>query len=694
MTTPAGGRAETGDGSRSPVRRRSTAWAWLLLAVLLAATTVVWLERRSTLEGNAAEVGFDEATAEIAGPGLDAALAPYGELLEELAALGPPADISRDEFLDFLVDQSLPSRLSATYAVVVTERVPVEDLDEFEARIEAFETPAGERSPTLLTLDPEPQVGYLDVVLHSAPNVRYNAIGLDVSSFLTDDASPFLPEATIERAVERGEPTMSPAIPYSLVEQIGQGYDPTDPTARDPWLAILGYPILDSDAIASGADPEAAIAGFAAIVFDVENLLGRVTGAGQGGIGVEVVGDTLAIPEEQIQAFSSLYGEVAARALEGGEKLLASSQVEASVAAAPGGASERVTLDVFGEDWTLRFTELETFPQPPSTSEQWIWLGAGIVISVLVFALVFAQLRARQRALAAVDAATGELQETAAELRRSKEAFRDAFETEKQLAERLREADRLKSEFLSMASHELRTPLTAAAAFIDTVLVQWDRLDEEQSRELLARASVSTRDLTRLVEQLLASIRLDDERLALEPAPLPLAALVEAVTRQIAPLLSDHRVEVDVPDALAVMADPGAFGHVLANLLTNAAKYSEPGTRIDVVAVPAGDEVEIHVTDEGVGIAPEHLDRVFDRFFQVEGEGGSRRGMGVGLAIVRHYVGLLGGRVRVDSSPGVGSTFSFTLPRADVDAPPPRAPGTGPEGRTREARSAAGSAEP
>ncbi len=85
-------------------------------------------------------------------------------------------------------------------------------------------------------------------------------------------------------------------------------------------------------------------------------------------------------------------------------------------------------------------------------------------------------------------------------LRRSEERFRNAFEDEKKLAERLQEADRLKSEFLSMASHELRTPLTAAAAFVDTVLVQWERLDEEKRKELLARASGNAKELTRLIE--------------------------------------------------------------------------------------------------------------------------------------------------------------------------------------------------
>jgi len=620
------------------------------------------------LEERAAKDRFDDASAEIAGPGLDAALAPYAELVKALAAEGDPAELSREEFRDFVVDQSLPSRLSATYAVIVTERVAVEDLPEFEARIADFEPPPGQPSPTVLTLTDNPPGGELDIVLHAAPDVRFNAVGLDVSSFLTSESVPFLPSETVARAAQTGEPTLSPAVPFSLIEQIGSGYDPSDPTAPDPWLAILGMPILDPSASPGADGSDAALVGYAAIVFDVENLLGRVTGAGQTGIGVQVVGDTLALPDDQLQALAALYGADRARALEGGEKVLASTQVESSIDPAVEGESERIVADVFGEEWTLEFTELETFPTPPSTSEQWIWLGAGLVISALAFTLVLGQLRARQRALDMVDAATGELQQTAAELRRSRAQYRDAFEDEKKLAERLQEADKLKSEFLSMASHELRTPLTAAAAFVDTVLVQWDRLDDEQRKELLGRASGNARDLTRLLDQLLASIRLDDERLSVTSSPCELAALVDLVTRQIAPLLSKHRIEIEVPGDLRVVADPEAIERVLTNLLTNAAKYSKPGTRIAVAAVSAGDEVEIRVQDEGAGISAEDLERVFERFYQVEGQGGSRRGMGVGLTIVRHYVELMGGRVRVESAPGRGSTFSFTLPRAATDA--------------------------
>jgi signal transduction histidine kinase len=98
-------------------------------------------------------------------------------------------------------------------------------------------------------------------------------------------------------------------------------------------------------------------------------------------------------------------------------------------------------------------------------------------------------------------------------------------------------------------------------------------------------------------------------------------------------------------------------------------KYSDPGTSITVSAVPADDEVELHVRDRGAGIAPEDLERIFERFYQAGATSASRRGMGVGLTIVRRYVELQGGRIWVDSQVGEGSTFLFTIPLAAHDGP-------------------------
>ncbi len=239
-----------------------------------------------------------------------------------------------------------------------------------------------------------------------------------------------------------------------------------------------------------------------------------------------------------------------------------------------------------------------------------------------------------------------------------------AYQREKELAERLEEADRLKSEFLGMVSHELRTPLTAVKGFVDTVLLHWDRLGEQQRRELLGRASGNADELARLIGQLLDFTRVEADRAEVVPRLCSLARIVDDVVADSGPVLGDHELLIDVPRRLSVVADPDAVCQVLRNLLTNAAKYSEAGTEIAVRAAPRGFEILVEVEDHGEGIAPDDVERVFERFYQACSPAHGRRGTGIGLAIVRRYVELHGGRVWVDSILGVGSTFSFTLPAA------------------------------
>ncbi|MEZ5171496.1 MAG: GAF domain-containing sensor histidine kinase [Acidimicrobiia bacterium] len=239
-----------------------------------------------------------------------------------------------------------------------------------------------------------------------------------------------------------------------------------------------------------------------------------------------------------------------------------------------------------------------------------------------------------------------------------------AYQREKEATERFEEADRVKSEFLGMVSHELRTPLTAVKGFVDTVLLHWDKLDDSQRRELLSRASGNADELARLIDQLLDFTRVEANRAEVVPRLCSLAVVVDDVTRDLAPVLEEHTLTVDVPRHLSVVADPDAVGQILTNLLTNAVKYSEPSTTVVVRAERTGPDVYVSVTDEGDGIPPDEIDRVFERFYQVGTTDRARRGTGIGLSIVRRFVELHGGEVWVDSILGVGSSFTFTLPAA------------------------------
>jgi signal transduction histidine kinase len=250
-----------------------------------------------------------------------------------------------------------------------------------------------------------------------------------------------------------------------------------------------------------------------------------------------------------------------------------------------------------------------------------------------------------------------------------------AYERERLAATQLAEASQRKDEFLSMVSHELRTPLTAAKGFVDTVLLHWDRLPEARRRELLTRASGNADELARLVGQLLDFALVDTDRVELDPQPLAIRATVDEVRADLEPVLAGHRIEVDVAPQLVVAADRDAFTHVLVNLLTNAVKFSPPGSRVRVLAQAIDDEVVVSVADEGRGVRPGDRERIFERFYQTPDNQDAHRGTGIGLTIARRFVELHGGRIWVGGEPGRGATFSFSLP-ASLPARMPLTVGT------------------
>ncbi|HEV3135863.1 MAG TPA: ATP-binding protein [Acidimicrobiia bacterium] len=238
-----------------------------------------------------------------------------------------------------------------------------------------------------------------------------------------------------------------------------------------------------------------------------------------------------------------------------------------------------------------------------------------------------------------------------------------ASEREHTVAAKLTEADQQKSEFLALVSHELRTPLTAVKGFVDTVLLHWERLADDRRRELLTRASSNADELGRLVRQLMEFGRTESGPIQIAPDKLDVAAAVDLALLGIAPVTAGHRMEVDVPDGLVVDADADAFNHVLVNLLTNAVKFSPAGSRVLVGAHRTGNEIVVSVADEGAGVAPEEKERIFDRFYQSR-NGDHARGTGIGLTIAQRFTAQHGGRIWVDSEPGQGATFSFTMPVA------------------------------
>jgi PAS domain S-box-containing protein len=231
-----------------------------------------------------------------------------------------------------------------------------------------------------------------------------------------------------------------------------------------------------------------------------------------------------------------------------------------------------------------------------------------------------------------------------------------------QRLEELAEGDRRKDEFLAMLGHELRNPLSAVRNAVVTA-----RLDPSRRERALDIAYRQTNQLGRLVDDLLDVARITRGRMTLRMEAVRLASVVERVVESTRDLVKarGHDLVVSLPDEpLRVNADPTRLEQVIGNLITNAAKYTEPGGRIEVIVRREGEQAVLHVRDNGIGIAPEMLSRVFDLFAQAHrGLARSQGGLGIGLTVVRRLVELHGGRVDVRSEGlGRGSEFLVFLP--------------------------------
>ena len=246
------------------------------------------------------------------------------------------------------------------------------------------------------------------------------------------------------------------------------------------------------------------------------------------------------------------------------------------------------------------------------------------------------------------------------EARLAADELQAAYDRERQAAERLRELDVLKDQFLASVSHEMRTPLAIIIGFAD--LLGRDDVRPEVQLEALERIRASADDMRAMVEDLLDHSDLEAGRLTVRPRPLPLRRAVEATVGAVGPLLAEHPVAIEIADDVVAVADADGFDRILRNLLANAAKYSDPGRPIVVRATVEGDRVVVEVVDRGVGIPEDQLARVFERLYRAPGAAFVARGTGVGLNTVRRYAELMGGSIEVRSRVGEGSTFTVRLP--------------------------------
>lgn len=228
---------------------------------------------------------------------------------------------------------------------------------------------------------------------------------------------------------------------------------------------------------------------------------------------------------------------------------------------------------------------------------------------------------------------------------------------------RFRLLDQVKSDLVATVSHELKTPLTSVRLALHLLLEEIVGPLTPKQTELLLEARDSGERLLRMVNNLLDLARLEKGK-ELERRPERIAPLLQAAAELLRPRARDKGVQftVEVSDDLPeVAADAERLGHAINNLLDNALIYTPPGGRISLSASTNGKTIEIAVADTGVGITPEHLPHVFDKFYRIAGRT-AEGGTGLGLAIVREVTAAHGGTVMCDSQPGKGSVFRITLP--------------------------------
>ncbi len=250
-----------------------------------------------------------------------------------------------------------------------------------------------------------------------------------------------------------------------------------------------------------------------------------------------------------------------------------------------------------------------------------------------------------------------------------------AYEAERQAVERMREVDRLKTQFLANMSHELRTPLNSIIGFSRVILRGIDGPISELQQTDLTSIYNSGQHLLSLINNILDLSKIDAGKMELSIEPVDLRDIAKSVMSTAIALVKDKtvRLEQDVPEDLpTVMADSTRVRQIMLNLVSNAAKFTEKGS-ITLRITPFAKEVRISISDTGIGVASGKAENIFEEFTQADASTTRRYGgTGLGLSITKKFVEMHKGRIWVESQLGVGSTFTFTLPREQpIDEPEP-----------------------
>jgi two-component system phosphate regulon sensor histidine kinase PhoR len=230
--------------------------------------------------------------------------------------------------------------------------------------------------------------------------------------------------------------------------------------------------------------------------------------------------------------------------------------------------------------------------------------------------------------------------------------------------------EEMRSDFVANVSHELRTPLTSIRGFAETLL-DGAYEDPATARKFLMIINKEAERLSRLIDEILNLSRIEDKKFVLSYEEFSISDIIQRTAAIVQTRAAEKNltINIDVPEDLpAVQGDPDMIRQVLLNLVDNAINYTQPGGTVLVRAAVEQGELRVDVQDNGIGITPENLSRLFERFYRVD-KARSREmgGTGLGLAIVKHIVEAHKGKVQVESKVGRGSTFSFRLPLTEPE---------------------------
>ena len=293
----------------------------------------------------------------------------------------------------------------------------------------------------------------------------------------------------------------------------------------------------------------------------------------------------------------------------------------------------------------------------------------GALVGLLLFAFITRRLRNMNQVVA--DFAKGEygnrIEKTSSdEFGQLATTFNQMADTIEANIEKLQQNDQLRRELIANVSHDLRGPLASIQGYLETILMKKDEVDKEQLIQYVETGLANTQKLNKLVSELFELSKLDAKQVQLQAEKFSVSDLVQDVAAQFKPEAeaAQVRLELDLTEnAPMVYGDIALVERAISNLIDNAIRYTPAGGEVRIIPTINGDGVGVTVADTGVGIAPDHLPRIFDRFFRAdESRAADYGGAGLGLAIAKKIVELHNSTLLVDSIVNQGTTFSFTLP--------------------------------